>query len=165
MQIVRLGAYAELDFSTVETVAAMWTQAGFKTEAMKNIAVMQWEKLICNVAYSAPCAITGMTVGEVMNDPNVGPISRAAATEAWNVAIARGINISVKDPIAHVQAFANGMPASRPSLLQDVEAGRLSEIDYINGAIPREAEKAGAEAPVNSMLVGLVKAIQTRTMA
>lgn len=158
MQIVRMGAYSNLDFSIVDKVASVWLAAGFSAEAVNSIAVMQWEKIICNVAYSAPCAITGMTVGEVMNDPDVGPISRAAAQEAWDIAKASGIALTVTDPIAHVQAFAAGMPASRPSLLQDVEAGRPSEIDYINGAIPRAAEKIGAKAPVNALLVGLVKA-------
>lgn len=161
MQIVRMGPYADLDQTVAENVAAVWTKAGFTAEAVDNIAAMQWEKLICNVAYSAPTAITGMTVGQVMDDPNIGPISRAAAQEAWNVAIARGIQLSVTDPIAHVRAFASGMPHSRPSLLQDVEAGRQSEIDYINGAIPREAKKAGIEAPVNTILTGIVKAKET----
>ena len=158
MNVVRIGPYADLAFEAAEQIAAVWSAAGFRTEAVRDIARMQWEKLICNVAYSAPCALTGMTVGQVMDDPDIGPISRAAATEAWEVGLARGIAITVSDPVAHVRAFAGGMPASKPSMLQDNEARRPSEIDFINGAIPREAAAIGRDAPVNAMLTGLVRA-------
>ena len=123
----------------------------------EHVAAMQWDKLICNVAYSAPCALTGMTVGEAMDDPELGPISRAAAIEAAEVARARGIAIDIPDPVANVRAFAGRMPKAKPSMLLDHEAGRPSEIDYINGAIPREAAKAGMEAPVNETLTRLVR--------
>lgn len=82
MRAMRFGAYSTLAHSAVESVARVWAQAGFDAAAVTDIAAMQWEKLICNVAYSAPCALTGMTVGQVMDDPQMGPVSRAAATEA-----------------------------------------------------------------------------------
>src|SRR3546814_9017255 len=106
---------------------------------------MQWEKLICNVAYSAPCTLTGLTIGKAMDDPDIGPVSRAAAIEAWTVARARGIAITVEDPVAHVRAFGSTIPHSKPSLQLDYEAGRRGEIDVINGAIPREAAKRSEE--------------------
>ena len=86
MQVIRMGAFAGLPFADVERAVAVWNAAGFATEAARDIAAMQWDKLICNVAYSAPCALTGMTVGEAMDDPELGPISRAAAIEAAEVA-------------------------------------------------------------------------------
>lgn len=157
MNVVRIGPYAGIPMAEIERVAQVWRDAGFKTEAVADVVAMQWEKLICNVAYSAPCALTGVTVGEMMDDPDMGPISRAAATEAWAVARALGIGISVEDPVAHARAFAASMPASRPSLLQDMEARRPGEIDVINGAVPRFAARAGIEAPVNATLTALVK--------
>lgn len=157
MQVIRMGAFAGLPFTDVERVVETWGKAGFTTEAARDIAAMQWDKLICNVAYSAPCALTGMTVGEAMDDPELGNISRAAAIEAAEVARARGIAIDIPDPVAHVRAFAGRMPKAKPSMLLDHEAGRPSEIDYINGAIPREAAKAGMEAPVNETLTRLVR--------
>ncbi len=157
MNVIRIGPFSSLPMEQVEAVAAVWRAAGFRTEAVPDVVAMQWEKLICNVAYSAPCALTGMTVGQLMDDPDMGPVSRAAAVEAWTVARALGIPIAVKDPIDHVRKFAAGMPDARPSLLQDHEQHRPSEIDVINGAVPRAAAKAGVEAPVNSTLVALVK--------
>lgn len=157
MEMVRMGAYAGLDETRVEAVAALWRAAGFKAEAVSDIAAMQWEKLICNVAYSAPCALTGLTMGQVRDDPDIGPMSRAAATEAWQVARARGVAISVADPVAHVRAFGARIPNAKPSVLLDHEIKRSSEIDVINGAVPREAAKVGMNAPVNATLTALVK--------
>ncbi len=157
MQTIRMGAYGSLAFAEVERAVAVWREAGFSAEAAQDIAVMQWEKLICNVAYSAPCTLTGLTIGEVMDDPEMGPISRAAATEAWTVARARGIAVRIEDPVAYVRNFGSKIPRAKPSLLLDYEAGRRGEIDVINGAIPREGAKVGVEAPVNATLVRLVR--------
>lgn len=157
MEVIRMGAYGALAFDAVERVVRVWQAAGFRAEAACDIAAMQWEKLICNVAYSGPCTLTGLTIGAAMDDPDVGAVSRAAACEAWQVAKARGIAITVEDPVAHVRAFGARIPHAKPSLLLDYEAGRRGEIDVINGAIPREAAKAGIEAPVNATLTQLVR--------
>lgn len=157
MKAIRMGAFADLDEAEVERTAALWRDAGFDAEAVGNILAMQWDKLICNVAYSAPCALTGMTVGEAMADELIGGITRAAATEAWLVARALGIPLEFDDPVAHVRAFAARMPLARPSVLQDVEAKRPSEVGVINGSIPREAARVGLSAPVNETLTALVR--------
>jgi 2-dehydropantoate 2-reductase len=164
MKAIRMGPYAGLPAAAVVEVAALWAQAGFDAAAADDIQAMQWEKLICNVAYSAPCALTGMTVGEVLDDPDIGPVSRAAATEAWTVARACNVRLDVDDPVALVRDFAARMPAARPSVLLDIQAGRASEVDFINGAVPREAQKAGLTAPVNETLTALVKALERRTI-
>ncbi len=165
MKAIRMGAYAGVDSGAVEQVAELWRQAGFDAAAVSDIRAMQWEKLICNVAYSAPCALTGLTVGEVMDDADAGPVSRAAASEAWAVARARGVAIDVDDPVSLVREFAARMPNAKPSVLLDIEAGRISEVGVINGAVPREAAKAGMQAPVNATLTGLVQALERRIAA
>lgn len=157
MAAIRMGAYAGLAATRAEDVAALWRGAGFNAEAVADVLVMQWEKLICNVAYSAPCALTGMTVGQVMDDPDIGPVSRAAAVEAWEVARGCGVRIKVDDAVAHVRAFGARIPDARPSVLLDHEKRRASEIDVINGAIPTQAARCGMQAPVNATLTALVK--------
>ncbi|MBP6850290.1 MAG: 2-dehydropantoate 2-reductase [Rhodoferax sp.] len=157
MAAVRIGAYGALDPTRAESVAALWRDAGFNAQAVTQVRAMQWEKLICNVAYSGPSALSGMTVGEVMDDPDLGPVSRAAAVEAWEIARARQVPLEVSDPIAHVRAFGERVRHARPSVLQDIERGRRSEIGVINGAIPREAALCGREAPVNATITALVR--------
>jgi 2-dehydropantoate 2-reductase len=141
MRAVRFGAYAALPFSTVDRIAGVWSEAGFDAAAVADIAAMQWEKLICNAAYSAPCALTGMTVG------------------------AAGIGIDVADPVAHVRAFGAQMPNAKPSALLDHLARRVSEIDVINGAVVRTAAQVGEQAPVNVTLTALVKAVERQWTA
>jgi hypothetical protein len=163
MKAIRMGAYGAASDQDVGKVAAVWRAAGFDAAAVADVAAVQWEKLICNVAYSAPCALTGMTVGEVMEDPDVGPVSRAAATEAFEVARALGIALGFDDPVAHVREFAGRMPLAKPSVLLDLEAGRPSEVGVINGAVVREAARTGLATPVNSALTGLVLALVATT--
>lgn len=155
MRALRFGAHSSLPAERVEEVAAAWRAAGFDAEAVDDVIAMQWEKLICNVAYSAPCALTGLTVGEVRDHPELSRTSRAAAVEAWETARARGVAIDVPDPVELVRDFAARMPGAKPSALLDHEARRPSEIDVINGAVPREAAKAGRTAPVNQALTAL----------
>lgn len=160
MRAIRMGPWGALAPAEVERIAGVWRGAGFDAAAVADILAMQWEKLICNVAYSAPCAITGLTVGEVVDHPDVGAVSRAAAIEAWTVAKALRVDIDIDDPVALVRDFARRMPAARPSVLLDIEAGRISEVDVINGAVSREAAKIGMQAPVNATLTALVKTLE-----
>ncbi|MFQ6690614.1 hypothetical protein OMF49_17650, partial [Bordetella pertussis] len=154
---VRMGAYAGLGAEKLDGIAEVWRGAGFNAQAVDNLPAMQWEKLICNVAYSAPCTLTGLTIGEVLDAPHASAVSQAAATEAWNVARALGVPVAVEDPVAHVRAFGERIRGAKPSVMLDHEQRRVSEIDYINGAIPRQAARAGIQAPVNQTLTALVK--------
>ncbi len=160
MRAMRFGAYSSLPHSTVQSIANAWADAGFDAAAVTDIAAMQWEKLICNAAYSAPCALTSMTVGQVMDDAEMGPVSRAAATEAWTVARACGVAVTVTDPVAHARAFGAQLPDAKPSALLDHEARRVSEIDVINGAVPRHGARVGVPAPVNATLTAVIKSIE-----
>lgn len=157
MAAIRLGAHAGLPRAAQDRMVQVLSGAGFHAEAVDDVLAMQWEKLICNVAYSALCGLTGLTVGEVMDDPELGAVSRAAATEAWEIARARGVAVAVDDPVAHVRAFGERVRHAKPSVLQDLEKRRHSEIDVINGAVPREAAACGRTAPVNATLTALVR--------
>ncbi|EGD54191.1 2-dehydropantoate 2-reductase [Gordonia neofelifaecis NRRL B-59395] len=163
MRALRFGAYGGLDPQRVETVAAAWRLGGFDAESVADINAMQWEKLICNVAYSAPCALTGMTVGQILDDEQMSRISSLAATEAWQVARAAGVAVHVADPVEFARDFGAQMPNAKPSALLDIEAGRVSEIGFINGAVPREGAKVGLSAPVNTTLTALVNALESKS--
>jgi len=158
MEMVRFGSYAGLPHAQLEAGAALWESAGFKVKLFNDVRQMVWEKLIMNVTFSASCCLTGLTIGEVMDDPNAWPVARACAEEAVAVAKAAGIRLDVGDPIEHIRHLGGRIPQARPSMLLDHLARRRSEIDVINGAIPREGAKVGVAAPVNSTLVALVKA-------
>jgi 2-dehydropantoate 2-reductase len=162
MKAIRIGAYANIAPARVAQVAQTWAAAGFDADTVDDIVAMQWAKLICNVAYSAPCAITGMTVGGVMDHPQMSMVSRAAAREAYDVARTLNIKLRFDDPEREIREFAGRMYHAKPSVLLDLEAGRISEVDVINGAVPVQARKVGLDAPVNTTLTALVQTLEAK---
>ena len=158
MVIVHFGAYAKLPRAALEASAEIWRSAGFNVELYDDTARMVWEKLIMNVAFSGSCCLTGMTIGQVLNDPNAWKVARGCAEEAVAVATAKGIKLEVGPPIEHIRKIGGMIPNARPSMLLDHMARRRSEINEINGAIPREGAKVNVQTPINDTIVALVKA-------
>ena len=76
------------------------------------------------------------------------------------MARAAGIQLAFDDPETEVREFAARMPEAKPSVLLDLEAGRISEVDVINGAVVNVAARLGMQAPVNATLTGLVKSLE-----
>src|SRR5260370_17764479 len=97
---------------------------------------MVWEKLIMNVAFSGTCCSTGLTVGEILSDPDAWSVARGCAEEAIAVAKASNIRLNVGDPIEHIRKLGRKIPDPRPSILLDYNAGRRCEVDAINDPIP-----------------------------
>ena len=81
----------------------------------------------------------------------------ACAKEAYAVARAKGLQLDFDDVEAYVRKFGDTVRKAKPSVLQDIEAGRSSEIEFINGAIQAEALKVGLTAPTNQVVTNLVR--------
>ena len=160
MELVRMGEPAGPVSSRVEVVADAWREAGFTVRTYDDIDQLVWEKLICNVAFSATCAVTGLTIGGVLDDVDAWSVASACASEADAVARARSVALGFEDPVAWVRDFGRAIPGARPSMLLDVLAGRPSEVGVINGAIPPLAASLGLAAPVNSTVTALVHALE-----
>lgn len=158
MEMVRFGAFDGVPTEQLEAAADIWRSAGFEVSLFDDIRQMVWDKLVMNVAFSASTCLTGFTIGEVIASPDAWSIAHACSEEAVLIAEALGIELSVDDPIAHVLALGSKIPNARPSMLLDHLARRRSEVDVINGAIPRAAESVGLKAPVNATVTALVKA-------
>ncbi len=158
MELVRLGEFGGPITARLKKVEEAWKSAGFKVKLFDDIDQLVWEKLLCNCAYSGPCGITDRTVGEVMNDPDLAKLSGACAAEGFAVANKKGIKLGFDDPVAYIRDFGSKIPNARPSVLLDLMLKKKSEIDVINGSIPRVAKELGLNAPVNEMVTALVKA-------
>lgn len=157
MELVRLGEFGGPITERLKQVENVWAGAGFRVKVFDDIDQLVWEKLICNCAYSGPCGISERTIGEVMDDPDLSRVSAACATEAFAVAKKKGVRLGFDDPVAYVRDFGSKIPKSRPSVLLDLMAKRKSEIDVINGSIPRVGKQVGIAAPVNETLTALVR--------
>jgi 2-dehydropantoate 2-reductase len=158
MEMIRFGSYAGLPPAELDVGAEVWRSSGFEVALFDDVDRMVWEKLIMNVAFSATCCLSGKTIGEVIADQDLWSVARSCTEEAVRVAGARGVTINVGDPVEHVRALGGKIANARPSMLLDHLAQRRSEIETINGSIPREAEKLGLTAPVNATVSALVRA-------
>ena len=161
MELVRLGEANGAVTPRLQRIAALWRDAGFTVRCFDDIDQLVWEKLICNVCFSGTAALTGLSVGAIMADADAWPIASGCAREACEVARAKGVHLDIDDPVAYVRDFGAKIPDARPSMLLDHLAGRRSEIDAINGAIPPEALALGLEAPYNTLVSALVRAKET----
>ena len=157
-ELVRLGEFAGPITPRLEAIAKVWESGGFRVKCFDDIDQLVWEKLICNVCFSGTCAVTERTIAEVMDDPDTWQVASGCAIEAYQVARARGIKLDISDPIDYVRNFGSKIPNARPSMLLDHMAGRMSEIEAINGAIPPAALAQGLAAPFNTVISALVRA-------
>ncbi len=158
MELVRLGEFGGPITPRLQKIEQLWAGAGFRVKVFDDIDQLVWEKLICNCAYSGPCALAECTTGEVMADADLSRVSAACATEAFELALKKKIKLAFDDPVAYVRDFGSKIPKARPSVLLDLLAGRKSEISVINGSIPRVAKELGLAAPVNEAVTALVQA-------
>ncbi len=162
MELVRLGEFGGPITPRLQQVEAVWSGAGFKVKVFDDIDQLVWEKLLCNCAYSGPCGLAECTIAEVMADPHLSRISAACATEGFAVAKKKNIRLGFDDPVKYVRDFGSKIPDARPSVLLDLMLKKRSEIDVINGSIPRVGAQVGVAAPVNETVTALVHARETR---
>jgi 2-dehydropantoate 2-reductase len=158
MELVRLGEFGGPITPRLKQVEETWRSAGFRVKIFDDIDQLVWEKLVCNCSLSGPCAVSDMTTGELMADPDMAKISAACATEAFNVAKKKGVKLGFDDPVAYTRDFASKIPKAKPSVLLDLLSRRKSEIEVINGSIPRVGKEVGMPAPVNEAITALVHA-------
>ena len=137
--------------------------AGLDVQAVDNINPVIWKKLIANVSTNCVAAVTGLTGGQaVVHDPTVQLI-RGLAVELAQVARAKGIDFpELDDPTGFaLKAFASTRD-NKVSMLQDVEAGRPTEIGTLNEIIVREGKRLGLPTPCNETISWIVRGIEER---
>jgi 2-dehydropantoate 2-reductase len=144
-----------------QRVAAEFERAGLKTTVSSNITGAIWDKLLVNTATGALSAITRLPYGPLYAVPELEATAVAAVAEAFAVARAKGVTLSIKEPIDAWRMASAGLGADfKASMLQSLEKGSVTEIDFINGAVVREGERLGVPTPVNRTLVACVKGIE-----
>jgi 2-dehydropantoate 2-reductase len=164
LELVRLGERHGPATPRVEAIAQVWRAAGFNVQTDDDVDRVIWEKLICNVSFSGACAVLGCTIGEVIADRHAWTVASRCGQEAFEVARALDVSLGFDDVGSYVRNFGLKIPGARPSMLLDLMAGRRSEIDFINGAIPRAGRKTGVATPFNEAVTALVKAREARAL-
>jgi 2-dehydropantoate 2-reductase len=139
--------------------AAALSEAGIPTEAVDEILPRLWDKLLVNVGINALTAINDCPNGALLDDPGTAAMMSAAVGEAVVVAERLGIKLN-PDPLAMVRNVCRATATNISSMLQDVRAGRPTEIEAINGAVVRLADSLGVSAPMNEDLVRKVRELE-----
>jgi 2-dehydropantoate 2-reductase len=156
-----LGPYGETPYELVKDVAAAIVASGLKARAFGDLRPAQWSKLIFNATVNAVAALTGLA-----HDPHfaarerledLGNLVFDLVEEGKQVAAAAGVELHEDPWEMNVLATRRGS-RHYPSMLEDVEAQRPTEIDQITGALVREAARVGVPVPLHTALYRLVKA-------
>jgi 2-dehydropantoate 2-reductase len=148
-------------FDEIERLADACTRGGMPTSAVADARPAQWRKVIFNAATNPVGALTGLTHGRVCERPHLRALVTALVDEGKAVAAAQGIVLDA-DPEVLIDHAAKPEVAydHKASMLQDVEARRATEIDYLNGGIARFGRELGMPTPLNDAVTALVKALE-----
>ena len=145
----------------VQRLADACTRAGMPTQAVADARGPQWRKVIFNAATNPVGALTGLTHGRLCEDPGLRRLVSGLVDEGKAVAGAQGIELDAdpEDLIDHA-AKPEVAYGHKASMLQDVEARRPTEIDYLNGGIVRFGAEHGVPTPLNRAIWALVKGLE-----
>lgn len=145
----------------IKKLADSFNSVGIKTRVAKDVLRELWLKTIINACINPLTALTGLRNGAVL-EPELRCVAEQTCREAVEVATSLGLNFSYAPVIKKVKQVAKNTAKNKSSMLQDIEKGKLTEIDFINCKIVELGEKFGISTPVNSTLVALVKSLERR---
>jgi 2-dehydropantoate 2-reductase len=155
-----LGPYEETPFEVVEEIAETIVASGLKAEALPDLRPAQWSKLIFNAAVNPIAALTGLShdfhFAQEAEAGDLGHLVHGLVDEGKSVAAAAGIELHDDPWEMNVLATQRGS-AHYPSMLEDVDAHRQTELELITGSLVREAKQRGIPVPLHTMLYALVR--------
>ena len=145
----------------IREVSQILNRAGFAAKVSRDINSLIWSKLIINAGINALTAVTGLNNGRLLDYDGTRSIMKQAVSEAVKVAKRKRIKLIYDDPIQKVESVSKATAKNVSSMLQDVLNEKKTEIDFINGAIVRQGKNLNIPTPVNEVLTGLVRTIES----
>jgi 2-dehydropantoate 2-reductase len=144
-------------------VAALIESSGLKAEAFEDLRPAQWSKLIFNATVNTVAAVTGLRHDPhfaALGEPSdLGFLVRNLMDEGKAVAAAAGVTLDEDPWEMNVLATQRGFRHA-PSMLEDVKAHRLTEVDMITGSLVREAARLGVPVPLHEAMYSLIKGLE-----
>jgi len=145
----------------IKNAANILTKCALETKISKDIDSIVWSKLIINIGINALTGITCLKNGMLIKHDGTRELLRSAVQEGMKIVKRKRIKLTYDDPIQKVESVCKATAANVSSMLQDILNSRRTEIDYMNGAITRQAKALGIPTPVNEALTNLVKTIES----
>jgi len=144
--------------SEIAAVAALFQRAGFKCRSTADIQTLIWDKLMINAGINPLTALLRVSNGALLELPEAWPLAVAAAAEVQAVAQAQGLAVA-GDPAERLRQVCRATAQNRSSMLQDILAGRPTEIDSLNGQVAARGQARGVPTPINDLLTQLLRAL------
>ncbi len=158
-----LGEFNGENSERVQKIAQLFIQSGLETQISTNIYGAMWDKLFINVATGAVSAITGLCYGDLYQSKALEAVAIGAVHEAMAIAQASNIAITVPDGATAWKMASAGLPYDfKPSMLQSLESGNRTEIDFINGYVVQKGIEMGIPTPFNQTLVACLKGMEQK---
>lgn len=145
----------------IARIAGQLDRAGWACQVVGDMRPVLWLKLAVNCAINPLTGLLRVPNGELLVVPGARELMRAAAYEVAAIADRQAIQLEV-DPAERAIAVAQATAANRSSLLQDLERGRVTEIDAICGAVVQHAAALGLPAPINRELWAQIRRLEGR---
>jgi 2-dehydropantoate 2-reductase len=147
------------------SLAAEFAKAAFSCKSALDLDRLLWGKLLWNAPFNAICALTGLSAGEVLAIPELEALVRRSMVEVVAAAHDKGVSIpesAIEETLASTRKhFAQTVP----SMLQDLERGRLTEVSALQGAVVRAAAESGSSAPLHETFVALIRGREASIVA
>lgn len=156
-----LGILEGGDARAAVRIAEVMTRAGLETRYTDDIKTHVWEKVILNSAMSPLSALTGLAMKDVMGVPELKAAVEGVLREGIAVATASGARFP-DDFFGYCMGYLAQGGRHKPSMLVDVEAGRPTEIEFLNGAIFKHGARKSIPAPHNQTITALIKGLEAR---
>jgi 2-dehydropantoate 2-reductase len=161
---VDIGGFERAADRHAPEIADLLRRAGFATAVSTNVHATVWEKLAFNAALNALAMIVHAS-NRMLDNADGRAVAHRVVTETVHVAAAKGIVLSEPEILATVNRALSEHGHHKASMLQDREAGRATEIEFINGAVAREGARLGVETPANEILTSIVHLIEAKAVA
>lgn len=148
--------------ATLEDLGDLLAAGGMGVDVVDDALPSVWRKLAVNAAMNPTTALFGVTNGGLLGHPAAEPLSDELARETARVATAAGVPLSEQEAVAAWRKTAATLGENRSSMLNDLDTGKRTEVDAINGAVVREGERVRVHAPVNEAITLLMKAVEKK---
>jgi 2-dehydropantoate 2-reductase len=156
----KIGEMDGKESKRIKEIANALKAVGIETEVSLKIKKEIWIKGIVNAGINPLTALSRLKNGYLLKVPYLERLLEATCKECIEVAKIKGIDLSDCDAVEKTKNVARLTSENKSSMLQDIERGRKTEIDSINGKIVEIGQKHGFETPINSTLVSLIKGIE-----
>ena len=155
--------YAE-NYDLVERLSMMMKEVGFDVRTSENIEGVVWTKTLVNCGINPVGALTGLSNGDVYKNQALRGLIVRLVKEAVQVVEALGVELTTEDPVRYALGTAKATGDNINSMLQDLQAGKRTEIDAITGEVIRLAKQFGIETPSSDAVYALVKALESKNL-